>query len=139
MSKWLCIAMWTPSGDMENGRGAKEDHDKILCNQLATRKSSPIIRNTKVWRWYNECSSNVQPLGVVTETAWVLFACASHLEMGTSLKHCSLFLRKQLQMVHCKFHKLFDEVFRCRRSFSPLLCCDRCVKRQKAEFLELDF
>jgi hypothetical protein len=42
--------MWTPSGDMENGRGAKEDHDKILCNQLATRKSSPIIRNTKVWR-----------------------------------------------------------------------------------------
>jgi hypothetical protein len=64
------------------GRGAKEDHNKILCNQLATTKSSPIISNTKVCRWYNECSSNVQPLGVVTETAWLLFACASYLKNG---------------------------------------------------------
>jgi hypothetical protein len=37
-------------------------------------------------------------IGAVKETAWVFFGCGSPLAMETSLKCCSLFLRKELQI-----------------------------------------
>jgi len=78
--------------------------------------------------------------GAVKETAWVLFGCGSPLATETSLKCCSLFLRRELQISAQQVPSVYTMSLSGVEVASHLSCAVTDLEKgKKAEFLELDF